>query len=207
MRFVAALLLVSFAVPALAEGARPAARADWVPRTAWENTPKGAVWTRAALAALNAHGRPLVETVPEDIDTWCPAYPNNDIKQRAAFWAGLLSVLARYESTWNPRAVGGGNRWFGLLQIAPATARGYKCRVGSGEALKSGAANVSCAIRIMATTVPRDGVVALKNGRSAGVGADWGPMTSRKKRESMAHYTSRQSYCRKLETVRPIARP
>ncbi len=104
-----------------------------------------------------------------------------------------MSALARYESTWNPRAVGGGGRWFGLVQIAPATARHYGCGATSGRALKDGAANLRCAIRIMAQTVPRDGVVAA---RGRGVAADWGPFHDPAKRAQMAAWTRAQPYCR-----------
>ena len=74
------------------------------------------------MSAVETQGVPLLETVPKDIDDWCPAYAENDADQRAAFWAGFVSTLSRYESTWNPRAVGGGGRWFGLMQIYPPTA-------------------------------------------------------------------------------------
>ncbi len=116
-----------------------------------------------------------------------------------------MSTLAKYESTYKPRAVGGGGKWYGLLQILPATARGYKCNVGTGEALKNGAANLSCAVRIMAVTVPRDGVIYGRGGR--GVAADWGPMRSASKRADMAGWLRRQTYCRPLANVRPQARP
>ena len=186
---------------------RPTQRDGYLPRARWEDHPQGALWTRATMAAVQSHGRPLIEMVPADIGDWCPAYRTNGPEQRAAFWTGMISALVKHESTYRPTAVGGGGKWYGLTQILPGTARGYGCRARSGTALKDGAANLSCAVRIMATTVPRDGVVALKNGRSAGVGADWGPMTRRSKRADMAGYTKAQSYCRLLSSVRPAQRP
>ncbi|MEM9585376.1 MAG: transglycosylase SLT domain-containing protein [Pseudomonadota bacterium] len=192
----------------LGSSPRPVKRDVYLPPAKWDFHPKGVVWTRATLQALEQHGRPLVRTVPGDIATWCPAYPANGPKQRAAFWNGFISSLVKYESTYKPRAVGGGGRWFGLTQILPGTARSYGCRAGTGETLKNGPANLSCAVRIMAKTVLRDGVVARKNGRRAGVGADWGPLSSRKKREEMAQFTRAQPYCRALPSgKRPIARP
>lgn len=159
------------------------------------------------MAAVQSHGRALIETVPVDIGDWCPAYAQHGPEKRAAFWTGMISALVKHESTYKPRAVGGGGKWYGLTQILPATARGYGCRAQTGEALRVGAANLSCAVRIMATTVARDGAVALKNGRRAGVGADWGPMTSRSKRQDMAGYTRERKYCRLLSSVRPVVRP
>ena len=182
----------------------PPAREGNLPRTRWENLPDAQLWTRASLSALKEHGARLPQTVPGDIETWCPAYPGADEKQRRAFWVGLLSTLAKHESTFRPGAVGGGGRWFGLLQISPGTARSYKCRARSGAALKQGTANLSCAIRIMAVTVPRDGVVS-KGMR--GVAADWGPFHSRAKRNDMIRWMRNQTYCKPMNSVRPRIRP
>ncbi len=184
---------------------RPRLRERDVPATRWTHQPGHMVWNRAALSALKTHGRALVQTVPADIDTWCPHYPKATDAQRRAFWLGFMSALAKYESTYKPRAVGGGGRWYGLLQILPATARGYKCNVGTGAALKNGAANLSCAVRIMAETVPRDGVIYAPGGR--GVAADWGPMRARAKRADMAGWLKRQRYCMPVSATRPALRP
>lgn len=158
----------------------------------WEHRPESEDWTRAAFEALDTYGKALPQTLPNDISRYCPGYPNASLEDRQAFWAGLISSLAKHESTWRPEAVGGGGRWFGLVQIAPATARGYGCNAKSGSALKNGSANVSCAIRIMAHTVPRDGVISA-GGR--GVAADWGPFHSSRKREDIAAWTRQQPFC------------
>lgn len=182
----------------------PPARTAQIPRTRWDHIAESALWTRAALSALKQHGAALVETVPRDIDDWCPAYPMASAEKRRAFWVGFLSALAKYESTHRPHAVGGGGRWFGLLQILPGTARGYGCRAGTGRALLDGPANLSCAIRIMTRTVRRDGVVSRG---MRGVAADWGPLVSRAKRHEMMAWTKAQNYCKPLSSVRPQARP
>lgn len=164
-----------------------------LPVMRWDHRPEAHQWTRTAMtAALEGHGRPLVDMVPNDIAAWCPAYAGNTDVERSAFWVGLLSAMAKHESTWNPMAVGGGGQWFGLVQISPATARGYGCSATSGDALKNGSANLSCAVRIMASSVPRDGVVAAN---MRGVAADWGPFHSTSKRADMAAWTAAQSYC------------
>ena len=186
---------------------RPMVRPAYLPRTQWQHMPGNALWTRAALSALKDHGKPLVDLVPADIETWCPAYARNDEARRRAFWVGYMSTLARYESTYKPWAVGGGGRWFGLLQILPATARGYKCRAGTGDGLKNGAANLSCAVRIMAHTVARDGVIHGKDRKWRGVAADWGPMRHSGKRGDMADWLKRQDYCKLPNATRPQARP
>lgn len=154
--------------------------------------PEAGQWTRTALEALETHASVLPTLVPEDIAEWCPAYAENTEAEREMFWVGLLSALARHESTWNPEAVGGGGRWFGLVQISPATARHYGCGATNGSALTNGAANISCALRIWARTVPRDGVVAAGRG---GVAADWGPFVQANKREEMRAWIRQQPYC------------
>ena len=201
-------------VPQVTSGAafqteiRPPARRENLPRTRWQHKNGHAVWTRAALSALKDHGKPLVELVPGDITAWCPAYPQASPADRRAFWVGFLSALAKHESTYKAGAVGGGGKWYGLLQIQPGTARGYKCRVGTGAALKNGGANLSCAIRIMAHTVPRDGVIhGYKNRQGRGVTADWGPMHSAAKRRDMAGWLRQQTYCKPVGETRPVGRP
>lgn len=186
---------------------RPQPRNNALPRARWEYRAGGDLWTRVALAAVTTHGAELLDVVPKDIADWCPAYPGNGSERRAAFWAALLSTLARYESTWNPRAVGGGGRWFGLLQIYPPTAEFRDCRVQTGEGLKDAASNLNCAVRIMAITVPRDNAISVKDTRWRGVAADWGPIRTDWMRRDMQRYTKRQTYCRPLSQVRPKRRP
>lgn len=193
LTFVLPLLALLAACAATPEKETPAVE-DFPPTMRWDHTAQGETWTQASMTALQQQGIPLVSLTPGDIESWCPAYPEADAKQRAAFWTGMFSALAKHESTWRQDAVGGGGRWYGLLQILPDTARRYGCKAGSGAALKNGEANLSCAIRIAARTVPRDGVVAA-GGR--GLAADWGPFHSSRKREDMRAWVSQQSYCHK----------
>lgn len=186
---------------------RPPARDNDIPRARWEHRTNGLLWTRVALSAVQTHGRSLIETVPQDIAEWCPAYAENDAEDRAAFWSGLLSTLSRYESTYDPRAVGGGGRCFGLLQIYPPTAEFRECRVQTGDGLKSASANLNCGVRIMAITVPRDQAISTKDTRWRGVAADWGPIRTPWMQRDMKQYTRRQTYCRALADVRPPPRP
>ncbi len=166
-----------------------------LPAARWDRQPNGKLWTRSAIGELvSGAGRPLIKMVPKDIDAWCPAYAGQDPYGRAAFWAGLLSAMAKHESTYNEQAVGGGGKWFGLVQISPATARHYGCEVITGGDLKNGVKNLQCAIRIMAMTVPRDSVVAAGG---KGVAADWGPFHSAAKRAEMRGWVSSQAYCRR----------
>lgn len=190
---------------------RPRARSAYIPDAWWDFRPDSASWTRAALSALSTHGSQLQDTVPRDIATWSPAYEANPPHLRRAFWVGMMSALAKHESTYRPTAVGGPDLWYGLLHIYPDTARRYGCRATTGEALKDPEDNLSCAVRIMNVTVPRDSAIALRDSRWRGVAADWGPMTQRRKIAEMAAWTRAQDYCRPSLSVamslRPQSRP
>ncbi|MEL6516808.1 MAG: transglycosylase SLT domain-containing protein [Pseudomonadota bacterium] len=205
MAFTLSRLTAAFAVMSLAACSAPApvevaapVQVNFVAETGlpparWDHKDAGDAWTRATLRALDGPGAPLVDAVPMDATAWCPAFPKADRTQRKAFWVGLLSSLAKHESTWREEVSGGEGRWHGLLQISPATARGYGCAATSAEALKDGPANLSCAVRIMGVTVARDGVISEGGG---GVAADWGPFVQEAKREEMRAYTRAQPYCR-----------
>lgn len=154
-------------------------------------SPAAASWGVVLMRALQ--GQPdLLASVPADIEEWCPAYEAADAEQRAAFWAGLVSSLAWHESTHNPRAVGGGGLWFGLIQIAPATARYRGCQAESGRALLEPGLNLACGVRILSQNVLRDGVVSRG---MRGVAAEWGPFHNSRKREEMREWVRAQEYC------------
>lgn len=195
------LILSDQAVPV---SLRPKMRDDRLPTARWGASARGTMWTRAMVTSLRGPAAPLTDMVPRDIDEWCPAYAQNDRRLREAFWVGLVSALAKHESTYRPAVVGGGGRWHGLLQILPSTARLYGCQAQSGDALRSGAANLSCGLRIMARTVSRDGVVARG---MRGVAADWGPFHSSAKRGDMMSYTRNKAFCQPVPGVRPRLRP
>ncbi|MEM9351241.1 MAG: transglycosylase SLT domain-containing protein [Pseudomonadota bacterium] len=187
---------------------RPIRRDRTMPHTRWAYVQGSDVWTRVAEAALKDHGATMVATVPNDIDAWCPAYREASDDDRRAFWVGLLSTLAKHESTFRPRVSGDNGLSHGLFQIRTGTARLYQCRARSRAALMDPIENVSCAIQIMSTTVPRDNAVARKaNGTRGGAGADWGPFVQRAKREDMRAWVKRQRYCVPISTIRPRARP
>ena len=180
------------------------ARALALPEVRWSDNARGVLWTRAALSALRGHASTLPGLVPRDIDQWCPGYRHASTAEREAFWVGLLSAMAKHESTYRPAAVGGNGRWYGLLQIFPPTARHYGCRARNGSDLSYGPSNLSCALRIMARTVARDGVVSQG---MRGVAADWGPFHSRAKRDDMMAWTKSQAFCTPTTSTRPRLRP
>lgn len=165
-----------------------------LPAMRWDKRGEAADWTRSGLTALALRDDQLAGKVPGDIAAFCPDYAQNTLAERRAFWLGLLSAVAKYESSWNPAAVGGGGRYIGLMQISPKTASNYKCTATGSKGLKDGAANLDCAIRITATQVGRDGMVAGKGNR--GVARDWGPLKKASTRAQIAEWTSAQAYCK-----------
>lgn len=173
---------------------RRAPQEEIIPIALWQHRDETAQWTSAAIEALKTHGSALPRLVPGDIEDYCPAYPEAGEDARRAFWVTFLSALAKHESTWQPDAVGGNGAWHGLLQIAPATAKGYGCKATTANALHDGALNLSCGIRIMAVTVPRDQVISRD---MRGVAADWGPFHQERKRNDIQQTTRSQSYCTK----------
>ena len=175
-------------VPEVSRGAE-------LPAMRWDHRPEAAQWTRSTLAAIKTDGAALLDIVPTDIGEYCPAYPRANRDDRAAFWAGMLSALAKHESTWNPQASGGGGKWIGLTQIDPRTARAFGCKATTVAALKDGAANLACAVRIAAAQVSRDRAVVSRNGQWRGLGRDWAPFRSTAKRADMAQWTRQQAYC------------
>ncbi|RNF33823.1 transglycosylase SLT domain-containing protein [Paracoccus methylarcula] len=162
------------------------------PPMRWQHKSGSDAWTKATLVALEREGVTMLSNVPHDIETYCPNYAELDKTGRKAFWAGFMSALAKHESTYNPKAAGGGGKWFGLMQIAPGTWRSYGC---NGN-ITNGADNMACAVRIMSKQVGRDNAVVRDgSGGWRGVARDWGPMRSAQKRADIAAWTRSQSYC------------
>ncbi|KPQ08246.1 MAG: putative soluble lytic transglycosylase [Rhodobacteraceae bacterium HLUCCA12] len=158
----------------------------------WDHRQESESWNTAMMQALLRDGARMLAITPVDADTFCPGYADADTEGRAAFWIALFSGLARYESTWNPRAAGAGGRYQGLLQISPATARHHDCDLSDPDGLYDGATNLRCATRIAAAAVTRDGVVASGRG---GVAADWPPLRDPSKREDVAAFTRSLPVC------------
>ncbi len=160
--------------------------------TRWDHRSEADEWNAAMMHALMTDGAPMLTMTPDDAEEFCPDYEQADEAGRAAFWVAFFSGLARFESTWNPRAAGGGGRYQGLLQISPATARFHGCDLSAPGGLFDGATNLSCATRIATAAVTRDGVMA--SGRS-GVAADWPPLRDPAKRAEIATFTRALAVC------------
>ncbi len=191
----AALLSFSSACSMSAPDATAKASAPIEVPTRWDHRPEAELWTAASFDALANGGNALVQTVPRDIETFCPAYAAADADGRKAFWTALFSGLAGYESTWRPDAAGAGGRYRGLLQIWPTSARYYGCDLSHPKGLYDGPTNLRCASRIAAQAVARDKVVVGGPGRWGGVARDWPPMRNARKRNDIAEFTRNVPAC------------
>ncbi|AWB48337.1 lytic transglycosylase [Gemmobacter aquarius] len=176
-----------------APGTAQLSTSGMVPPMQWDMRPEAKDWTGKTLTALAEQDDALAGAVPADIETWCPGYESATMTERRAFWAGMMSAVARYESSWNPQAAGGGGRYIGVMQISPRTADLHGCEADTSAELKDGAGNLACAAKIVASAVASDGVVA-GSGRQ-GAGRDWMPMRDATKRAAMSAWTRSQPYC------------
>ncbi|MDQ1847653.1 transglycosylase SLT domain-containing protein [Gemmobacter fulvus] len=163
------------------------------PSMRWDTRPEAAEWTVKTLMAVAEEDQALATRVPADIAQWCPGYEEASLMERRAFWVALISAVGKYESSYNPRAAGGGGKYIGIMQISPRSAANYGCDATSASALKDGTANLACAVEMVAHHVERDGV-AVGNGRQ-GIGRDWMPFRKGEKRAEMANWVSKQTYC------------
>ncbi|GGW23751.1 lytic transglycosylase [Gemmobacter lanyuensis] len=169
-------------------------RATTPPPMRWDNHPEAPEWTVNTLMAVAQRDDALADRVPADIGEWCPGYADASVTDRRAFWAGLISAVGKYESSYNEKAAGGGGRYIGIMQISPRSAANYGCDATSASALKDGSANLACAVEMVAHHVERDGL-AVGNGNQ-GIGRDWMPFRKAQTRAEMQSWVRQQSYCK-----------
>ncbi len=177
-----------------------------LPPARWDSRPAGSEWTRLALSGIDAHGQGLLAAVPSDIGLYCPRYAQASQADRRAFWVGLMSALARFESNFDPSVTftepniidAQGNRVIsrGLLQVSRESANGYGCAIADEQQLHNPATNLACAARIMNRLVTRDGVVGSTASPWKGMAAYWSPFRRADRRAEMQQWTSVQAYCR-----------
>jgi len=73
------------------------------PKLSWEiNKPERSEWTTITLQTVEKYYKDL--DVAQDMGQFCPNYFKLDKDQRINVWAELFSLLALYESGWNPHA-------------------------------------------------------------------------------------------------------
>ncbi len=170
----------------------------------WDNLPDGEQWSSFANAALNNFGANLIAAVPSDIAEYCPKYPSAGISERKAFWIGLLSALAKFESNYDPQVSFTENKRDaqgnlvvsrGLLQISIESGRGYGCVIPNDQSLHDPQVNLTCAVRILNKVVPRDNVINSNAPPWKGAAAYWSPFRKMTRREDIRSWSKQQAYC------------
>jgi soluble lytic murein transglycosylase-like protein len=170
---------------------------------AWARSNADGTWTAAAEAAVKASALPGLR--PKDITPFCPGYATRTPGERARFWVGLLSAIARRESRFDPATSyqesfndSQGKRVIsrGLLQISfeSANQRAYSCQIARPEDLHDPAVNLACGVKILGFWVKKDGVIAAyASGSIQGGGRYWSTL-----RENHGNLLELMAFTRKL---------
>jgi hypothetical protein len=174
---------------------------------AWDGRLEGREWTALTQGAIDSLAPQLLNTLPADIDAFCPGYKTASAGERRLFYVALLAELARYESNFDPNtrfqenftdSTGARVVSRGLLQLSQESANGYGCAITQPDQLYVPATNLACAVRILGRWIERDQLIA---GYSAGAwrGASryWSPLRDRNKLVDLQAALNSKPYCRR----------
>lgn len=146
--------------PAIAEPVVEQTEENQLLLSDWSN----AVWTNYLGKAIDELGADMMKAEIKDYLEWCPSIEVG----RKQFYVMLLSIVARYESGFDP------NNFYkedfkdvkgnyvisrGLLQISPESANGYGCGITNPDMLYDPETNIRCGVRILNRWIQRDGVI------------------------------------------------
>ncbi|WP_041544544.1 MULTISPECIES: lytic transglycosylase domain-containing protein [Chelativorans] len=189
----------------VSEGQQAATPPARVTVARWDGVAGADGYTRLALDAVRRNGSALVSNVPEDVSRYCPGYEKANADDRASFWVGLLSALAKWESNFKPAVTftepdiydASGNNVIsrGLLQLSFESANAYGCGLRTADDLHDPGTNLTCGVKILSRLVTRSGVIASDGRPWRGAAAYWSPFRDQAKRADIQSWTSRQSYC------------
>lgn len=143
----------------------------------WDNQPAGDEWTEFTSAALSRFGGNLQNSSIKDAAAYCPNFAALDDQGRNDFFVGLLSAMARFESSFDPKRKftetfndRNGNPVIsrGLLQLSIESGNGgYQCGFADENALHDPQQNLECGVRIMNKLVGQNDYIG------ASVGGKW----------------------------------
>lgn len=184
----------------------PSVVSEQVLKPAWSHLEQGEVWTKFTQNAIRDYGQGLLKSVPQDIQNYCPQYPNLSNRGRGDFWVQLISKLAYFESSYNSNTtytenfpdVNGNNVISrGLLQLSIESGNGnYDCGLKNANELHDPKTNLECTVRIFNTLVPKYGVIRKKgNNEWFGVSRYWSPFRN-ERNDKMVQYTRSLKLCR-----------
>jgi hypothetical protein len=140
---------------------------------AWSGVAGASEWT-AILYERIGTAAALLEATPQDAVRYCPGFLELDHTGRQAFYTELVSIMARYESGFDPEvrfqesfADSSGSPVIsrGLLQLSIESADSYPgCDPESAEALHDPDMNLTCAVAILNRLVARDQAIGIEHG-------------------------------------------
>ena len=123
--------------------------------------------TRITLHELNQLDDSFYALVPKDTRFWCPAFARQSLEGRKAFYLGLMSGIARYETDFRAHVKyleAGGHYSRGLLQLGQLALSYYpegRCDAsGDPRQLHDLQENLSCGVMLVQHWVSRDGYIA-----------------------------------------------
>ncbi|MES2962675.1 MAG: transglycosylase SLT domain-containing protein [Bdellovibrionota bacterium] len=141
-------------------------------------------WTEHLYNVIAKDGEHLVNTVPRNIQHFCPNFKTLDREKRIAFWARLISVMSSYESSYNPNTsyVEPTTKVLssGLMQISHKSSQEplYGCKMISEDKeqgqkdLFDPKKNLACAVNIINHWIGRDGTIVEYANNDNGVADD-----------------------------------
>jgi len=111
----------------------------------------------------------MVKLSPVDIMSFCPGYAKADDQGKLTAWMHLFAIMAKYESSYNPKTFYMeppplGYNSIGLFQLSYEDQPNYpECALSKSEKnLEDGVHNIKCAVVILAKLIKENGRIAGK---------------------------------------------
>jgi len=132
----------------------------------WDGKHKdSAVWTEKLKQEIIKRG--MVKLSPSDIATFCPGYSKQDDQGKLVAWMNLFSIMAKYESSYNPKTFFMeppplGYHSIGLFQLSYEDQPNYpECALSKSQKnLEDGVHNIKCAVIILNKLVTQNKRIA-----------------------------------------------
>lgn len=163
------------------------------PKLSWEIKEGRETWTQKVKQEINAN-YDAFDLTKDQLD-FCPNYNRLMRPERVYVWAEMVSLIAKYESNWNPATVFGeppplNVDSIGLLQLSYEDKAYAKfCDLSrQSNSLKNPIKNLECGVRIMAYWMKKDGFVTSKL-QNVGLGRYWSTMRPLKKGKPRESFT------------------
>lgn len=126
-------------------------------RAAWDSKSSGGLWTQTVLLEYQERKSSLDQAA--DLPDFCPGFFSASKEQKETCWLRLISAMAYFESTFNPKATY--KEHTGTLSIGLLMMNADHCPKANTEtALKDGVNNIHCAMTRMERLIKRDQAIS-----------------------------------------------